>query len=107
MRNMSKLNILPCLDSAKLAASRRQELDIPSSVAAWFGQSAVEAAHKGLYITEAGQEVEGHDAVKAACIAKLSIDPDTTLKSQTRNPFLETRVQVANETTLGASVRFV
>ncbi len=104
---MSKLNILPCLDSAELAASRRQELDIPRNVAAWLGRSAVEAADEGFYVAETGQEVEWHDAVQAACTAKLSIDPDAALPGPTRIPFPETRVQVTNETTLGASLRLV
>ncbi len=63
---MSKLNILPCLDSAKLAASRRQELDIPRSVAAALGRSAVKAAQEGFYISETGQEVNWRDAVQTA-----------------------------------------
>ena len=66
---MSKLNILPCLDSAELAASRRQELDIPGSVAATLGRSAVKAAHEGFYISETGQEVNWHDTVQRACVA--------------------------------------
>lgn len=107
MRNMSKLHILPCLDSAKMAASRRQELDIPSDVAAALGRSAVEASNEGFYVTETGQKIEWRDAVKAACTAKLSIHPDTTLPTPPRIQFPETQVQVTNETTLGASARLV
>ncbi|WP_299428074.1 TIGR02452 family protein [uncultured Meiothermus sp.] len=104
---MSKLHILPCLDSEQMAASRRQELNIPRDVAAALGRSAVEAAHAGRYITKAGQEVVWRDAVQAACAAKLSIRPDATLSSNQRIAFAETRVQVTNETTLGASQRLV
>ncbi len=104
---MSKLNILPCLDSAELAASRRQELDIPRSVAAALGRSAVKAAQEGFYISETGEEVNWRDAVQTACTAKLSIGPDTTLPNQTQTLSHETRVQVTNETTLGAAVRLV
>ena len=47
------------------------------------------------------------DAVQAACAAKLSIRPDATLPIHERIAFTETKVQVANETTLGASRRLV
>lgn len=104
---MSKLHILPCLDSEQIAASRRQELNIPRGVAAALGRSAVEAAREGVYVTKAGQEVVWRDAVQAACAAKLSIDPDALLSSNERIAFTETRVQVTNETTLGASLRLV
>src|SRR5215475_14613519 len=107
VKHMSKLHILPCLDSEQMASSRRQELSIPRDVAAALGQSAVEAACKGIYISRAGQEVVWRDAVQAACSAKLSIDPDVTLPSSERIAFTETRVQVTNETTLGASLRLV
>ena len=55
----------------------------------------------------AGQKVVWRDAVQAACAAKLSIDPDATLPRNERIAFTETRVQVTNETTLGASRRLV
>lgn len=104
---MSKLHILPCLDSEQMASSRRQELNIPRDVAAALGQSAVEAARKGIYITRAGHEVVWRDATLAACAAKVSIPPDAMPLSSERIAFTETRVQVTNETTLGASLRFV
>ncbi len=104
---MSKLHILPCLDSEQMASSRQQELKIPRDVATALGQSAVEAARKGIYITRVGQEVVWRDAVQAACAARLSIDPDATLPGSERIAFTETRVQVTNETTLGASLRLV
>jgi hypothetical protein len=104
---MSTLHILPCLDSEQMAASRRQELDIPTDVAAALGRSAVEAAREGLYVTKAGQEIVWRGAVQAACAVKLSIDPDATLPSNERIAFTATRVQVTNETTLGASRRLI
>ena len=104
---MSTLHILPCLDSAQMAASRRLELDIPRNVAAALGRSAVNAASNGCYVTRAGQEVVWRDAVQAACAAKRSIAPDVTLPGAERSAFPETRVQVTNETTLGASRRLV
>ena len=102
---MSRLNILPCLDSEQMAVSRRRELDISRGVAAALGQSAVEATRKGLYVTSDGEEVVWRDAVQAACVAKRSIGPEAMLPTNERAAFRETRVQVANETTLGASLR--
>jgi uncharacterized protein (TIGR02452 family) len=107
VRIMSKLHILPCLDSEQMAVSRRQELNIPRDVAAALGRSAVEAAREGHYVTKAGTKVIWRDAVQAACAAKRSIAPDARLPSHERIAFAETRVQVTNETTLGASRRLV
>lgn len=104
---MSTLHILPSLDSEQMAAARRQELNIPREAAAALGRSAVEAARAGRYVTKAGQQVVWRDAVQAACAAKLSIRPDATLPIHERIAFTETKVQVANETTLGASRRLV
>src|SRR5262249_13878516 len=104
---MSKLHIQPCLDSEQMAASRRQELNIPRDVSTALGRSAVEATHAGLYFTKASQQVVWREAVQAACAAKLSIRADVTLPSNEPIAFTETRVQVTNETTLGASLRLV
>lgn len=105
--NMIRLHVLSCLDSEQMAASRRQELDIPRDVAAALGRSAVEASRDGFYVTKEGQEVVWRDAVQAACDAKRSILPNAALSRSERSPFVETRVQVTNETTLGASRRLV
>jgi uncharacterized protein (TIGR02452 family) len=104
---ISRLRILPCLDSEQMAASRRQELKIPRDVAAALGRSAVEAARERFYVTKEGQHVVWRDAVQAACAAKLSIPPDDSLQSNDHKAFNETRVQVTNETTLGASQRLI
>jgi hypothetical protein len=53
---MTTLQILPCLDSVQMAASRRQELDIPRHVAAALGRSAVAAIRNGCYVTGDGRE---------------------------------------------------
>ena len=104
---MSKLYLLPCLDSEQMAASRQQELNVARDVAAALGRSAVQAALEGFYVTKAGQQVVWRDEVQAAGAAKISIEPDTTLLRHERSAFNETRVQVVNETTLGASLRLV
>ena len=102
---MSKLHILPCVDSAAMAAARRQELSIGADVAAALGRSAVEAARCGFYVTRDGQKVDWRAAVQAACAAARSIAPDAALPAVGQSAFSETRVQVTNETTLGASRR--
>jgi len=102
---MSKLQVLACLDSEEMAAARRQELNIPRDVAAALGRSAVAAARNGFYGTKNGQEIVWRDAVQAACAAKRSIAPDTPLPNDESRPLKKTRVQVTNETTLGASRR--
>ena len=104
---MSELRILPCLDSDDLARSRQQELDIPKNTAAALGRSAVEAARAGYYVNRLGENVDWSRAVQAACSAKLSLPQDAVLPTVLRHPFAETRIQVTNETTLGASRRLV
>jgi uncharacterized protein (TIGR02452 family) len=104
---MGVLSLLPCLDSEELAEARRRELDIPRNAAAALGRSAVAAAREGRYVTRSGREVDWGDAVRAARAAKRSIPPDEPLSCGEPLAFAETRVQVANETTLGASRRLV
>ena len=101
------LKILPHLDSDEMAATRKKELDIPYYIAAELGQSAVEAAEKGYYIREDGERVDMAQYVQAACANKVSIPPNTALSHGESISFMETRVQVTNETTLGAAQRLV
>jgi uncharacterized protein (TIGR02452 family) len=102
---MSRFHVSPCLDSEVLATTRRQELLIPRDLAALLGRSAVEASREGVYINTVRQGVAWGDAVQAACARKLSIAPDYPLPTREHVPFAETRIQVTNETTLGASRR--
>lgn len=90
-----------------MAEARRQELQIPRDVAAALGQSAVKATREGFYLTKVGQAIVWRDAIQSACAAKQSIAPNSVPPSNERGPFEETRVQVTNETTLGASLRLV
>ena len=99
--------ILPCLDSVEMSASRRQELDIPRNVAAELGKSAVKAAVEGQYECGDGAKVDWSHHVQAACAARVSIPPGASLPPRECIPFPETRIQVTNETTLGASKRLV
>lgn len=102
---MPTFDCLPCLDSAAMAVSRRKELDIPRDIAAALGRSAVEAARQGHYVTETRQRVDWRDAVQAARAAKVSIAPHAAMPSRQRIAFPDVRVQVSNETTLGAAFR--
>ena len=106
-RQENGLFILSCLDSSEMARARRRELDIPRDVAAALGRSAVEAGATGYYFTRAGEKVDLARLINTACSAKRSIPPDAPLPNHDRSPFPETRVQVTNETTLGASLRLV
>ena len=90
-----------------MSTSRRQELDIPRNVAAALGSSAVAAAVEGQYVFGDGKKVDWSRYVQAACSAKVSIPPGASLPSHECIPFPETRIQVTNETTLGASMRLV
>ncbi len=101
------LNMLPCLDSDEMAMRRREELDIPRHAAAALGRSAIEAAERGYYLHGTGIKVNWSPNVGAARSAKVSIPPNATLPAREFIPFPETRVQVTNETTLGASRRLV
>jgi len=99
------MTILPCSDSPDMATARRQELDIPRSRAAALGSSAVESADRGYYINRAGDRVDWSHQVRNSCSAKRSIAPDDPLPTTEREHQSETRIQVANETTLQASRR--
>ena len=107
LQDMNRLRVLPCLDSPELAEARLRELDIPRNVAADLGRSAVDDARAGVYANELGQNVLWGAAVQFACASKLSIPPLYPLPTGERVSFSETQIQVANETTLGASRRFV
>ncbi len=104
---MSRLRLLPCLDSPSMATERRQELSVPRDFAAALGLSAVEFARQGYYLTDDGERVNWRDAVEAACRAKVSITPHATLPQPEVVSLAETCVQVSNETTLGAAYRLV
>ncbi len=101
------LKILPCLGSEEMAMARKRELDISRSVAAELGRSAVEAVEKGYYVCQGGKKVDWSRYVQAACTNKVSVPPDAALPERESTPFPETRVQVTNETTLGAARRLV
>lgn len=104
---MARLVCEPCLDGAEMATARQAELDLPRARALALGQSAVEALRRGSYVTGDGRPVELSAAVSAASAAKRSLPPAAALPERRSPGFPETRVVVANETTLGAGRRLV
>lgn len=101
------LKILPCLDSDERAATRKRELGIARHLAAELGRSAVEAVENGAYVDSTSRKVDWSREVETARSSKISIPPDASLPAHEGDRFEETRVQVANETTLGAARRLV
>jgi uncharacterized protein (TIGR02452 family) len=101
------LVVLPCLDSDELAIARRQELDIQRNIARMLGISAVDAIQRGYYTTESGSNVDWGNAIEMAVNAKTSIPPGKSLRRVARAPHQHTKVQVTNETTLGAARRLI
>jgi uncharacterized protein (TIGR02452 family) len=83
------------------------ELNIARSAAVALGESAVRAARNGYYLNRAGEKVDLRLLVQSACAAKRSIAPYDRLPVSELKPVPETRVQVANETTLQASRRLL
>jgi uncharacterized protein (TIGR02452 family) len=103
---MTNLLLQPCLDSEAHGNLCRDMLMVPRMQAAELGRSAVKAAEEGVYRTDDGREVRWKHLVDAACAQKLSIPPDQALPKLKRDR-MDTRVQVANETTLEAAKRLV
>ena len=108
--SLSKLQVLPCLDSQELAEHRRRELELRPELAESLGRSAVEAIELGYYLTDHGK-VEWSRMVANARDSKISIPPEAELPTvsdpRESADAIVTRVQVTNETTLGAAKRLV
>ena len=101
------LTFLPTRDTARMAAARQAELDLPAKLAAALGRSAMEAATRGHYRFGRDTRVDWSHYVKAALRGKKSIPPDGKLLKPRPKEFTETRVLVTNETTLGVARRLV
>ncbi len=101
----STLCFLPCMDSPEMAQQRRRELDISHEEAAALGVEAYEAATRGFYVAASGVSIPWSVLVQHAWQSKRSIPPDAELSVVARDTFAATKVQVSNETTLGAARR--
>lgn len=101
------ITVLPCLDSEDMAQSRKSELDIPRNRAAALGHSAVKAAKQGFYLYNDCKVINWSQQVNAARTAKVSIQPDIELPMVGTQSFIQTQIQITNETTLGASRRLI
>jgi len=102
---MGFLEIGNCLDSAEMAISRKQDLDISSSLAKSLGVSAVAISRMGEYTADSGKVIDIRSAVHKACAGKISIPPDFALPESAFEPCESTHVLVSNETTLQAAFR--
>jgi uncharacterized protein (TIGR02452 family) len=100
-----RLVALPCLDSEAHAQRCQADLELSREQAARLGRSALEAIERGVYVDRAGRPVDWGEAVAAAVAAKRSLPPDAVLPVPAAARYTETRVQVANETTLVAAKR--
>ena len=95
----------PVVDSEEMATQRRDELDIPRDRARFLGVSALAAIREGRYVADDGQAVDWTAEVQKAIAARVSVPPQAILPAPSRERFRETRVEVANETTLGGARR--
>ena len=94
-------------DSNEIGEARRRELQVSREFAAELGRSVVEATQTGSYPLDDGGVVDWAALVDAAVAGKVSIAPDDPLPDPRGGAFAETRVEVCNETTLGAARRLV
>jgi len=101
------LEVEPCLDSDSMARKRRRELDIPWEDAVRIGRETIRILAAGGYRAASGGFVNLAASLNAAISGKLSVPPDMALPLLPAPRFDTTRVQVANETTLGAARRLL
>lgn len=102
---MAALEVMPCLDSPERGETLRLVLDIDRGQATRLGRSAVEAAESGRYVDPSGAVVDWQAAVQHACSLRRSLPPGFELPHPPMTGPVCTRVQVSNETTLGAALR--
>ena len=105
LRPTMSLQFLPVLDSAALAEARRAELDLDRGFAAELGRSAVGISEQGWYENTQGERVELRQMVTQALARRRSLPPGAALPEGAASSRPLTRVQVTNETTLGAARR--
>lgn len=101
------LTFLPCIDSDKMAESRKKELQIERQDAMILGATAVAAVNRGSYFDRNRNEVDIRELVAEAVAAKVSIPPERQLELPAEPRFETTAVCVANETSFIAAKRWV
>ncbi len=101
---MGSLEVLACLDSHELGEARRTELNISRDMATYRSREVIHAVESGSYETMCGP-VDWNRAVVDAVLAKVSIPPWQVLPPSHHKGFALTKVQVSNETTIGAVLR--
>lgn len=79
---------------------------IPRSLAAQYGQEAVQIIRQGAYRAPSGQMVNVADLIEHAVQGTVSYPPDRPLPQTHIGPY-QTRIEVANETTLAAARRLL
>jgi len=79
---------------------------IPRERAAQYGQEAVQIIREGVYRAPSGQMVNVADLVEHAVQGTVSYPPDRPLPQTHVGPY-QTRIEVANETTLAAVQRLL
>ncbi|XZE21502.1 TIGR02452 family protein [Pirellulaceae bacterium SH449] len=105
---MSKdLIAIECLDSDELADARKKELHISREYAFYRTRLVKTAVEIGTYDSNGGKIVDWRQEIIAACLSKKSIPPWQELPPIPSPAFDCTRVQVTNETTLGAALRLI
>ncbi len=77
---------------------------IPRALAAQYGQEAVQIIREGAYRAPSGQMVSVADLIEHAVQGTVSYPPDQPLPQTHVGPY-QTRIEVANETTLAAVQR--
>jgi uncharacterized protein (TIGR02452 family) len=97
------LRTLPVRDGHELGEARRRELDLDRALAQRQAHQTIEALQRGWYVGPDGEQVHWREAIDHALASKSSIPGGGTLPRATRQRVAETRVRVANETTLAAA----
>ena len=97
------LELLPCLDSDEMAATRERELSQDRRILKFWGHEVLNVLKLGYYVASNMNVVEIGDAIKHTKDNKRSISPDAALPRAEHPGFASTRIQVTNETTLGAA----
>ena len=98
------IKLLPVIDSDQIAETRKAELAVSRQYATELGRTAIKAIEEGYYRKD-GKDIHWKKEVDHAVQLKRSIPPGENIPLLSGKLFQETRLQISNETTLGASHR--